>query len=81
MTLSYDKLADVLYVTFEVASPDVYIYVENANGDVLRMNKRTRQIVGVTVPAFLERSARGKVEIPEVGPVQFNEFADDLLRA
>jgi uncharacterized protein YuzE len=81
MTLSYDKLADVLYVTFEASPPGSYIYTENDAGDVLRLDRSSKKVVGVTIPAFAERAARGPVVIPEVGPVPFNEFAEDLLHA
>jgi hypothetical protein len=81
MTLSYDKLADVLYVTFEALPPEAYLYVENANGDILRLDRHSRRVVGCTIPAFAERAAKGRVTIPEIGPVPFNELADALLQA
>ena len=81
MTLSYDKSADVLYVTFEPAPLGSYIYFENENGDVLRLDRNTKQVVGCTILAFAARCAKGRVTIPEIGPVPFNEIAEDLICA
>jgi hypothetical protein len=81
MRLSYDKLADVLYVTFETLPPEAYIYLENDGGDILRLDRESRRVVGCTIPAFSQRAARGPIVIPEVGPVPFNKFIDDLLPA
>jgi uncharacterized protein YuzE len=81
MTLSYDKAADVLYITFEPAQPGSYIYVENDDGDVLRMDRNTKQVVGCTIMAFAARCARGRLVIPEVGPVPFNQIAETLVHA
>jgi hypothetical protein len=79
MTMSYDKLADVLYVTFEALPPGSYSYVENQNGDILRVAREGNRIIGVTIPAFAERCMRGRIEIPEIGTVPFNELAEHLL--
>lgn len=79
MILSYDKEADVLYVTFERLPDQNVVYVENENGDVLRLDKVSKRVVGCTIPAFSIRAARGKVIVPEVGPVPFNELAEYLI--
>jgi len=81
MTLSYDKKADVLYVAFEPAVPGTYIYVENENGDILKLDRNTKQVVGCTIPFFATRAAGGPVVVPEVGPVPFNEVAEEILRS
>ncbi|HEV8416457.1 MAG TPA: hypothetical protein VGQ49_22880 [Bryobacteraceae bacterium] len=81
MTLSYDKLADVLYVTFETLPAGSYIYVENDTGDILRLDRSSKRVVGVTIPAFAQRAARGSIVIPEIGSVPFNQLVDDLLHA
>jgi uncharacterized protein YuzE len=81
MTLSYDKAVDVLYITFEPAPPGSYLYVENDNGDVLRLDRNTRRVVGCTIMAFAQRCAKGRLVIPEVGAVPFNEIADNLVCA
>jgi uncharacterized protein YuzE len=79
MTFSYDKDADVLYVTFERLPEQAYIYVENASGDVLRLDKETRRVVGVTIPFFMKRAAHQKVSVPEVSWVPFNDLAAELV--
>jgi len=79
MNLSYDRDADVLYVMFETLPPDAYLFVENESGDVLKIDKNTRRVVGCTIPFFAKRAKRGKIIIPEVGAVPFNDLADELL--
>jgi hypothetical protein len=81
MTLSYDQSADVLYVTFERLPQQNCIYVENEQGDVLRLDKYTKRVVGCTIPFFSERAAKGKVTVPEIGEVPFNRYAEGLLSA
>jgi hypothetical protein len=81
MTLSYHKEADVLYVTFETLPPDAYVFVENESGDVLKIDKKTRRVVGCTIPFFARRAKLGKVVVPEIGAVPFNDIADTLLSA
>jgi uncharacterized protein YuzE len=71
MTLSYDKRADVLYVTFEKAPPETYEYVENESGDILRLSKEDQRVVGCTIPDFSERATKSNILIPEVGTVKF----------
>ena len=79
MKASYDKEADVLYITFEQASPEEYLYVENKQGDVLRLNKKSGHVVGCTIPYFSKRAAKHKLHIPEIGHVPFNKLAKSLL--
>lgn len=81
MIMSYDKNADVMYVTFEALPPDAYLFVENETGDILKIDRSTRHVVGCTIPFFLRRAKRGKIIIPEIGAVPFNEIADELLSA
>lgn len=78
MTFSYDKEADVLYVTFDHPT-ESYIYVENESGDVLRLDKETKSVVGVTIPFFAKRAAVGPIIVPEVGLVPFNVLAEYLV--
>ncbi len=80
MTFSYDKSADVLYVTFEALPPEAYIFVENESGDVLKVDRVSRRVVGCTIPFFVARAKRGKIEVPEIGAVPFNKIAENLLR-
>jgi hypothetical protein len=79
VTLSYDKDADVLYVTFEQLPAHKVLYIENENGDILRLDRESKRVVGCTIPAFSIRCSKGRVVVPEVGPVPFNEFAAHLL--
>jgi uncharacterized protein YuzE len=79
MTLSYDKEADVLYVTFEGLPNQSYVYVENENGDVLRLDKKSKRVVGCTIPFFSRRAMKRRVTVPEVGRVPFNESARNLV--
>jgi uncharacterized protein YuzE len=79
MTFSYDKAADILYLTFTEAQRGTYIYVENAMGDILRLDRSTKKVIGCTILAFGKRAAKGRIDIPEIGPVPFNEVAEELL--
>lgn len=80
MTLSYDKSADVLYITFEQVPAGSYIYTENENGDILRLDRESGKVVGVTLPFFAKRSKAGKITVPEVGTVPFNSFAELIFQ-
>ena len=79
MTASYDKEADVLYITFERLPAEDYVYVENESGDVLRLNKKSGRVVGCTIPYFAKRATQHKLDIPEIGTVPFNDLAKELL--
>lgn len=79
MTLSYDKEADVLYVAFDRLPGAPYLYVENANGDVLRLDKESKRVVGCTILFFSKRAVGDKVNVPEVGEVKFSPSAEELL--
>ena len=58
---------------------DAYIFVENEAGDILKLDRKSRRVVGCTVPGFLARAKQGKVSIPEVGSVPFNDIAEALV--
>lgn len=79
MTVSYDADADVLYITFERLPNNAYIYVENESGDILRLNKQDGRVVGCTIPFFRKRAAENKLNVPEIGPVPFNELAKAIV--
>ena len=67
MRITYSKEVDILYMSFTQPKGNVAT-VENANGDLLRIDTSTGQIVGVQVQLFLYRIGQGeKIEIPEVG--------------
>ena len=74
--MSYDKSADVLYITFEPAPAGSCLYAENENGDILRLDRQSGKVIGVTLPFFAERCKRGEIVVPEVGAVPFNSFAE-----
>jgi uncharacterized protein YuzE len=81
MKFSYDDDADVLYIKFADA-PGRVTYIENENGDILRLNKATGEIVGVTIQLFMRRIKGGEaINIPEVGIIPFNSIVDSLLRS
>jgi uncharacterized protein YuzE len=79
MTFSYDRHADVLYIMFEEIPPSAYIFVENEYGDVLKLDRVSRRVVGCTIPCFIARTRQGKISIPEIGAVPFNEIAGELV--
>jgi len=78
MTFSYDNDADVLYVTFE-RSPHPALYIENENGDILRIDEQSGKIVGCTILFFLQRAKAGTISVPEIGVVPFNQIVSNLL--
>jgi uncharacterized protein YuzE len=79
MNISYDSDADVLYLSFETTRGEPSSYVENGQGDILRLCLKSKQIRGVTIP-FLTRRARTEVlKIPEIGVVPFNQRTEALL--
>jgi len=42
--------------------------VENANGDILRIDTSSGTIIGVTIQLFMYRISTGeKIEVPEIG--------------
>jgi len=81
MEIAYDDDVDVLYVTFE----DLRVpcsYVETPTGDILRTEKSSGKIVGVTIPFFRQRlEEKGEITLPEIGHVPFNEQTLKLLHA
>jgi hypothetical protein len=79
MTLSYDKHGDVLYISFETLPPDAYIVVENELGDILKLDKRTKRVIGCTIPSLKRRFAQGKIQIPEIGSVSLNAIVESLF--
>ena len=81
MVISYDKKADVLYVMFEALPPDAYLFVENEAGDILKIDRKTHRVIGCTIPFFAGRAKQGRIVIPEIGAVPFNEIAEELLSA
>ncbi len=72
MTVSYDKLTDVLYVTFSQPKHSAD-YVE-VDGGISRTDASEERVVGLTIPFFLEKmESRESMTFPEIGPVPFSE--------
>jgi uncharacterized protein YuzE len=79
MTFSYDNDADVLYVTFEDYTGRA-TYLENSNGDILRVHPESGKIIGCTILFFMKRAENGNISIPEIGVIPFNAVMADLMR-
>lgn len=78
MTLSYDALADCLYVTISECPPMHYLCVEGDDDIALKVHKDPmagymgeqgyHSVVGATIPFF---SKRGKVSPPDCARLAF----------
>ena len=78
MTFDHDEDDDVLYVTFAPAKGTRY--VETEHGDIVRFDKETNQIVGMTVVFFAERTRGGeKIDVPEIAAVAFSSATANLF--
>jgi len=66
MRMSYDKAHDVLYLAFEETDNECD-YLELENGDILRIDPKTKAVVGCTLMAFSIRAKAGELNIPAVG--------------
>jgi uncharacterized protein YuzE len=67
MRITYSKEADVLFISFTPPMGRV-ASVENVNGDILRIDTLSGNIIGVTIQLFMYRIGAGeKIEIPEIG--------------
>lgn len=51
--ISYDEAADVLYISLGSAKPAVA--VETSDGDLMRVDPETDELVGITVLDFKEK--------------------------
>jgi len=81
MTFEYDNSADVLYLTLEDRPPEQCRFVENKHGDVLRIDKNTGEIIGVTIISFLLRIKKGlEISVPEIGPIPFKKQAARIMK-
>lgn len=71
MKISYDQIADVLYIAFS-APKNRAQYVE-VKGGILRVDEDTQQVIGVTIPFFQEKTATtGKLNLPQIGALMFS---------
>jgi len=59
----YDEAADVLYISFGKPRPG--IATEINEGDLIRKDLKTQEIVGITVVGFEERYMLSKTDIVE----------------
>jgi uncharacterized protein YuzE len=81
MRFKYDRSADVMYVSVLDRTPQECFFSENDNGDVLKIDKTTNQVVGVTIISFLSRIQRGfSVDVPEIGELPLKKQATRLLK-
>jgi len=53
LDIDYDEYADVLYIAF--GKPCSAISVETNNGDVIRLDPYTDEVVGITIHDFKKR--------------------------
>jgi uncharacterized protein YuzE len=75
--ISYDGDADCLYITF---SPERASYLE-ITGGILRVDEYSKQVLGVTIPFFREKTAEGNgLEIPEIGAVPFTTLTEKTIQ-
>ena len=79
MRVDYDKRADVLYITFRAAVGGSR-YVETGQGQILKIEKSSCEVVGVTIPLFSRRIGKGQIEIPGIGKVFSSESIEELVR-
>lgn len=81
MRFEYDKSADVLYVTLDDRPPERCRFFENKNGDVVKVDAETDEVVGATIISFLLRIKKGiDVDVPEIGPCPFKKQAKQIMR-
>ena len=62
MKIDYDDQADVLYFSIRETGRPV-LFTENEQGQVLRIDPETGDIVGFTIPMFSRRARQGEIEI------------------
>jgi hypothetical protein len=66
MTFNYDDLTDVMFITFVDRVTGPCINIETSPSTVLRVEKNTNNIVGVTILYFLAQVKEGSLDLPEV---------------
>ncbi len=59
----YDEAADVLYISFGKPRPGIATEVNE--GDLVRTDLKTREVVGITIVGFEERYMLSKTDIVE----------------
>jgi uncharacterized protein YuzE len=79
MTIAYDRAADVLYVTLEDSKHVEGEYVENDEGNILRIDPQTNRVVGFTIVSFSARLEKHhEITIPEIGALPLASWAGPL---
>jgi hypothetical protein len=72
---------DILYVTFSSPRGKVTT-VENENGDILRLDPASGEVLGVTIQLFMCRMKRGeKINIAEIGELPFSQSTAHFLES
>jgi len=66
MKLAYDKDSDILYIAFRPSAPGTFSMLPNADGDLLKIDKMSKDVIGVTILDFSRRANKGKLTVPEV---------------
>ena len=67
MRITYSKEVDMLSISLSPPTGRVAT-VENANGDLLRIDTITDAIIGVQIQLFMYRVGKGeRIEVPEIG--------------
>ncbi len=78
MTISYDQIADVLYITF--AKPNANVIYLEVDGGILRLDEETNKVIGITIPFFQEKIESGEqMDLPGVGMLAFSELSKGLV--
>jgi uncharacterized protein YuzE len=66
MRITYSEDADILFLSFSAPAGKI-VSVENENGDILRVDRSSGKIVGVSIQLFMQRIKSGeKIEVPEI---------------
>lgn len=78
MKISYDRIADVLYITFSKPQERAAFAFVEVNGGVLRIDESTREVIGITIPFFQEKADVG-LELPEIGAVPFTPSTEETI--
>lgn len=62
MTLNYDRLADVLYVTLRQITDDNYNIIQWEQSIALKVQPVSGEVLGATIPGFSKRGT--KIQLP-----------------
>jgi hypothetical protein len=78
MTFFYDDSADVMYIYLaDEAGPCLYV---ESSGAILRIERETKKLVSVTIPAFHRTLEDGALVLPEVATAALpHGFLDSII--